>query len=139
MIFPELDGESGFAEQQAVLELIAGLDVATVIPGHGAPFADVQQALDRAFSRIAWLRADPARNAKNALKVLLVFKLLDVRASSFDALMDMLENASAMRAAASILAPRDAWPALVRRLVDDLARDGGPLQVEGERVSARAA
>ncbi len=38
VIFPELEGESGFAEQQAVLEAIAALDVRVVIPGHGAPF-----------------------------------------------------------------------------------------------------
>jgi glyoxylase-like metal-dependent hydrolase (beta-lactamase superfamily II) len=137
VIFPELDGESGFAEQQAVLELIASLDVATVIPGHGAPFANVQQALARAFSRLAWLRADPARNAKNALKVLLVFRLLDVRATPFDALIDMLENASAMRAAATLLAPHDAWPALLRQIIEDLAGSDGPLQMDGECVSAR--
>jgi glyoxylase-like metal-dependent hydrolase (beta-lactamase superfamily II) len=139
VIFPELDGESGFAEQQAVLELIAGLDVALVIPGHGAPFLNVQQALARAFSRVAWLRADPARNAKNALKVLIVFRLLEVRTSSVDALTEMLGNASAMRAAASMLAPRNAWPTLVRRLVEDLAGEGGPLHIDGECVTARVA
>ncbi|MGF6301841.1 MBL fold metallo-hydrolase [Paraburkholderia sp. WC7.3d] len=72
VIFPELEGESGFAEQQAVLDLIATLDVRVVIPGHGAPFAHVETALERAMSRVAWLRADPARNAKNALKVLIL-------------------------------------------------------------------
>jgi Zn-dependent hydrolases, including glyoxylases len=91
VIFPELEGESGFAEEQAVLEAIAKLDVRLVIPGHGAPFTNVEQALERAFSRVAWLRADPARNAKNALKVLIVFKLLEVRAMSFDTLLRMLE------------------------------------------------
>ncbi|MFC0399623.1 MBL fold metallo-hydrolase [Paraburkholderia rhizosphaerae] len=139
VIFPELDGDSGFAEQHAVLELIASLDVATVIPGHGAPFVHVKQALERAFSRVAWLRADPARNAKNALKVLLVFRLLDVRATHFDALTDMLENASAMRAAASMLAPRNTWPKLVRQIIEDLAGEAGPLRIDGERVSARVA
>jgi glyoxylase-like metal-dependent hydrolase (beta-lactamase superfamily II) len=138
VIFPELDGESGFAEQQAALELIASLDVATVIPGHGAPFSNVEPALERAFSRLTWLRADPTRNAKNALKVLLVFRLLDVRTTNFAALIDMLENASAMRAAAAILAPREAWPALMRQIVGELAGGKGPLQIDGERVSARA-
>jgi glyoxylase-like metal-dependent hydrolase (beta-lactamase superfamily II) len=138
VIIPELDGASGFAEQQAVLELIAGLDIALVIPGHGAPFANVHQALERAFSRIAWLRADPARNAKNALKVLLVFRLLDVGTAEFGALVDMLHHASAMRAAASMLARRDAWPVLLRQVVEELAGDGGPLRVDGESVSARA-
>ena len=77
VIFPELDGESGFAETRATLELIATLDIGLVIPGHGAPFEDVAGALGRAFSRIDYLRADPAKNAQNAVKVLLKFLLLE--------------------------------------------------------------
>lgn len=77
VIFPELDGESGFKEARATLELIAGLDVRLVIPGHGAPFTGVGKALDHAFSRIDYLAADPLRNAQNAVKVLLKFLLLE--------------------------------------------------------------
>ncbi|MBV7539179.1 MBL fold metallo-hydrolase [Duganella sp. sic0402] len=77
VIFPELDGQSGFAEERATLDLIAGLDVAVVIPGHGAPFTDVAGALGRARSRLDYLAADPVRNAQNALKVLLKFLLLE--------------------------------------------------------------
>jgi glyoxylase-like metal-dependent hydrolase (beta-lactamase superfamily II) len=77
VIFPELDGESGFAETRATLELIAALDVRLAIPGHGAPFGDVKAALERAFSRIDYLAADPVRNAHNAVKVLLKFLLLE--------------------------------------------------------------
>lgn len=139
VIFPELEGESGFAEQQAVLDLVSTLDVGVVIPGHGAPFSDVDAALERAFSRIAWLRADPTRNAKNALKVLIVFKLLDVRAMTVDALVALLDDAAAMRAAAAMLRPRREWAALLRELVGELARGDGPLAVEGEVVRARNA
>jgi glyoxylase-like metal-dependent hydrolase (beta-lactamase superfamily II) len=137
VIFPELEGESGFAEQQAVLEAITKLDVRVVIPGHGAPFTNVEQALERAFSRLAWLRADPARNAKNALKVLIVFKLLDVRAMGFDELRTLLDNASVMRAAASMLKPRDEWPGLIADIVGELAAKNGPLKIDGARVIAR--
>lgn len=77
VIFPELEGESGFLEARATLELIATLDVALVIPGHGAPFVDAAGALERAFSRLAYLQADPLHNAQNALKVLLKFLLLE--------------------------------------------------------------
>ena len=139
VIFPELEGESGFAEQQAVLELIGTLDVKTVIPGHGSPFSNVQAALDRALSRVAWLRADPSRNAKNALKVLIVFKLLDARTMSFETLLRMLDEASVMRAAATMLRPRSAWPTLLRELVEGLSGENGPLQFDGERISVRAA
>ena len=124
IIFPELDGESGFAEQQAVLETIAKLDIATIIPGHGAPFADVEAALERAFSRLAWLRADPARNARYALKALIVFKLLEVRSMTFAALETMLADAAVMSAAARQLAPQSAWSALLRELTQELAKSG---------------
>ena len=77
VVFPELEGESGFAEVRATLELIASLDVKLVIPGHGAPFTDVGKALDASFSRIDYFVADPARNAQNAIKVLLKFLLLE--------------------------------------------------------------
>lgn len=77
VIFPELDGESGFDEARATLDVIAGLDVRLVIPGHGRPFDDVAGALARARSRLAYLQADPVRNAQNAIKVLLKFLLLE--------------------------------------------------------------
>ena len=77
VIFPELEGESGFAEARATLALIATLDVQVVIPGHGRPFADAKGALERAFSRLDYLASEPARNAQNAVKVLLKFLLLE--------------------------------------------------------------
>ncbi|HEX9173369.1 MAG TPA: MBL fold metallo-hydrolase [Telluria sp.] len=79
VIFPELAGEPGFDEAAATLDLIAGLDVRLVIPGHGAPFADAPAALARARSRLAYLAADPRRNAENAVKVMLKFLLLERR------------------------------------------------------------
>jgi glyoxylase-like metal-dependent hydrolase (beta-lactamase superfamily II) len=77
VIFPELDGESGFAEARDTLAMIAGLDVRLVIPGHGAPFTDAKAALARAASRLDYLSADPKRNAENAVKVMLKFLLLE--------------------------------------------------------------
>jgi glyoxylase-like metal-dependent hydrolase (beta-lactamase superfamily II) len=124
VIFPELEGASGFAEERAVLELIARLDVDVVIPGHGAPFADVDRALDVALSRLDYLQADPARNAKNALKVLIVFKLMDVRALSMDALLAMTHDARCMRAAADTLAPVHERRALLEKIVGELEKSG---------------
>ncbi|MEH6433480.1 MBL fold metallo-hydrolase [Massilia sp. DD77] len=77
VIFPELAGEPGFAEVGATLDLIAGLDARVVIPGHGAAFTDVAGALARARARLDYLSADPLRNARNAVKVLLKFLLLE--------------------------------------------------------------
>ena len=77
VIFPELDGESGFAEARDTLALIAALDVRLVIPGHGAPFTDAAAALARARTRLDFLQAEPKRNAENAVKVMLKFLLLE--------------------------------------------------------------
>ena len=77
VIFPELEDDGGFEEAGATLDLIASLDVKTVIPGHGAVFEDVQAALARARRRLDFLSADPKRNAEYAVKVLLKFLLLE--------------------------------------------------------------
>ncbi len=77
VVFPELEGESGFDDVAATLDLIDGLGARLVIPGHGAPFVDVQAALARARSRLDYLAADPVRNAQNAVKVLLKFLLIE--------------------------------------------------------------
>jgi glyoxylase-like metal-dependent hydrolase (beta-lactamase superfamily II) len=79
VVFPELAGEPGFSEVRATLDLIASLRPRLVIPGHGAPFTDVDAALQRAYSRLDYLAFDPVRNAGNAVKVLLKFLLLERR------------------------------------------------------------
>jgi glyoxylase-like metal-dependent hydrolase (beta-lactamase superfamily II) len=79
VVFPELAGEPGFHDVRATLDLIATLGARIVIPGHGAPFGDVAAALDRAYSRLDYLAADPVRNAENAARVLLKFLLLERR------------------------------------------------------------
>jgi glyoxylase-like metal-dependent hydrolase (beta-lactamase superfamily II) len=80
VIFPELAGEPGFGEVKATLDLIASLRPRLVIPGHDAPFTDVDAALQRAYGRLDYLSADPVRNAENSVKVLLKFLLIERRA-----------------------------------------------------------
>ena len=92
-IFPEIEGESGFAEQAAMLDLIERLQPTVVIPGHGAPFTDVEAALGRARQRLTALSADPTRNARQVAKALIKFYLLDVRSLPFDRLVSHLSGA----------------------------------------------
>ncbi len=77
-LFPEIDGEAEFAEQRRSLDLIARLRPALVIPGHGAPFREVDAALQRAYRRLDALQSSPQRNARHVLKVLVKFWLLQV-------------------------------------------------------------
>ena len=90
VIFPELEGESGFAEARATLDLISSLEVRLVIPGHGAPFEDVKTALRTAYSRLDYLEQVPLRNAQNTVKVLLKFLLLDKQAIALDTVAAMM-------------------------------------------------
>ena len=73
---PEIDA-SALPATRATLEMIAGLGVRCVIPGHGDPFTDIDPALERAFRRTGAFEADTSRLARHALKVVLVFALLD--------------------------------------------------------------
>lgn len=77
VVFPELDGEPGFDDVDAVLSTIAALPVRCVIPGHGAPFTDVDAALARARARLAAFRQSPERHLRHAAKVLLKYHLLE--------------------------------------------------------------
>jgi glyoxylase-like metal-dependent hydrolase (beta-lactamase superfamily II) len=92
VIFPELEGDSGFDEARATLELIAGLDARLVIPGHGPAFTDAGAALERAHRRLDHLAADPLRNAQNGVKVLVKFRLLERRRVSLAELKEWLRD-----------------------------------------------
>jgi len=86
IVFPELEGVPAFDDVAAVLDLIERLTVQWVLPGHGAPFQNVPAALARARSRLAGFRADPARHAEHAAKVLLKFHLLEEQSQALAAL-----------------------------------------------------
>jgi glyoxylase-like metal-dependent hydrolase (beta-lactamase superfamily II) len=122
LIFPELVGEPGFQEQHDVLALIAALDVETVLPGHGAPFQDVSGALARARDRLAALRGDRRRNARNGLRVMIKYTLLDRGRLRLDELPQVFSGSAVLRGAAEQLgmdfATALAWG------VEELARQG---------------
>jgi glyoxylase-like metal-dependent hydrolase (beta-lactamase superfamily II) len=73
---PELDARA-LPATRATLEMLAGLPIRVVIPGHGEPFVDAAAALDRALARVAAFETDPMRIARHAVKVMLTFCLLD--------------------------------------------------------------
>ncbi len=126
VVFPEVAGEPGFDDVEAVLDLIAGLPVKAVVPGHGAPFADVAAALDRARSRLHAFRSSPERHARYAFKVLVKYHLMERGAMpeaellpwafATPLLADMLQARGGAQAAA-----RDGWG---QALVDELVAQG---------------
>jgi glyoxylase-like metal-dependent hydrolase (beta-lactamase superfamily II) len=90
VVFPELDGERGFDDVAAVLDLVERLDPRHVIPGHGAPFDDVADALARARRRLAGFHADPARHLQHGARVLLKYHLMEVRQQAWPALREWM-------------------------------------------------
>ena len=79
------------------LDMIAGLDVRVVIPGHGEPFTDAAAALDRAFRRTVAFEADEVRVARHALKGLLAFTLLHRRRMTLADLPEYVERVGVYR------------------------------------------
>ena len=73
---PEVDA-AAMPAAQATIEMLGTLDIRIVIPGHGEPFTDVAGALERARKRVAAFAGDSRRIARHALKVNLMFSLLD--------------------------------------------------------------
>ena len=103
VVFPELWGESGFEEVAQTLDLIEGLEIALVIPGHGKPFTDVANSLARARSRLDYLASDPGRNTRHGMKVLLKYKLLEWRSIDLIKAHEWICNTPALNQAAKQL------------------------------------
>lgn len=90
IVFPELDGEPGFGEVAATLDLIESLQPRCVLPGHGSPFAGdgrIAAALVRARSRLDSFATNPQRHAAHAMKVLVKFKLLEWQSVAYEDFM----------------------------------------------------
>lgn len=96
-VMPRAVDPDALPATRATLDMIAALDVRTVIPGHGEVFTDIAQALDRAYQRLAALEADDARVARHALKVVLTFSLLARRRMRIDALPDYVARVGIYR------------------------------------------
>jgi glyoxylase-like metal-dependent hydrolase (beta-lactamase superfamily II) len=123
VIFPELNGDPGFALQRQSLQAIDALDIALVIPGHGPMFTDARGALARARSRLDYLSADPKRNARLSIKVLLKFLLLERRRVSIAEYMASLETTALMQRVRTLL-PGESTEATAEAAIEDLVRVG---------------
>ena len=133
VVFPELEGEAAFDDVAAVLDAIERLPVQWVVPGHGAPFSDVAGALQRARARLAALRADPARHARHAVKVLIKYHLMEVREQPLAELLAWCERTPLLRAVHARLEAKEAPRDWGLRFVDELVQ-GGALAFDGLAV-----
>ncbi|NLF55459.1 MAG: MBL fold metallo-hydrolase [Thauera phenolivorans] len=113
----------GLGEARRTLEAIGRLPVDLVLPGHGAPFAEFDDALERAFARLRAFEADGARMARNAIRACVTFALLDARSMALDTLPQYLAETPLYRAANERFLGMDEG-ALADWLVKELERAG---------------
>jgi hypothetical protein len=124
-------GESGVTEQACILDLIEQLDPILVLPGHGPMFSDLAPAISRARSRLRAFGDDRAKHAKNAVKVLMKFLLLDHERIELSQLPALLKDAKIIQESSLLLglAPMDA----VRAAYTDLTK-AGQLRLSEDRL-----
>lgn len=130
VVFPELEGTEAFGDVRATLELLASLDVKWVIPGHGAPFTGIGQALQRAFRRLDGFVRDPVRHARYAAKVLVKFHVLEHQRQSVDALHDWISNTSYFQTIRDLYFGSEGFEAWRDGLLEELI-SGGALRMQG--------
>lgn len=135
VIFAELLGNpDGLKATRQTLEMLARLPIRTVIPGHGAPFADVPEAFERAFCRLAAFEQNIERLARHALKVMLAFFMLEKRQLPRDTLPEFLAGLSFVQNVNARYLGYDNEE-LADWLVADLTR-AGALRQEGDMLLA---
>jgi glyoxylase-like metal-dependent hydrolase (beta-lactamase superfamily II) len=86
------DPPGGLEAARSTLERIAALDVRVVIPGHGRPFTDARQALERSFARLQAMQSDSRRAARSVLKAMFSFTLLERGRIPLDTVSDWLQG-----------------------------------------------
>lgn len=116
----------------AALETIERLAPRIVIPGHGAPFADVDGALARARSRLAAFAGDPRRTTRHMMKVMFIFSLLHRGGIVLADADDYVAGVPCYRDLDERFLGQG-LAGLGARLVDELAR-AGALRIEGGRA-----
>lgn len=125
----------GIGEARRTLEGMGRLAVDTVIPGHGAPFAEFDDALERAFARLRAFEADGARMARNAIRACVTFKLLEVRRLALDELPRYLDETPLYREANRRFLGMEP-NALASWLVTELERAGVARREHGALVAS---
>jgi glyoxylase-like metal-dependent hydrolase (beta-lactamase superfamily II) len=133
VVFPELDGQGAFDEVAATLDLIESLAPVQVIPGHGAVFTDVPEALQFARQRLNGFVQNPHKHLQYASKVLIKFKLLDAQRIRMVDLRDWVAQTAYVQKLLSSAEPGTDEADLLQRIVSDLERSGAA-RVQGDWV-----
>ena len=128
-VWPEEGANPHIEAAREALATIERLDPATVIPGHGRPFAGVGSSIASVRGRLDAFERDPAKCARHVVKVMFVFALLDREEMAVAEVPAYLERVPCYaQMAGRFLGARPA--ALSEWLLSDLAR-AGAVRIEG--------
>lgn len=122
---------------RATIEMLAGLDVKVVIPGHGEPFTAAAAAIERARGRLESFARDSLRIARHALKVNLMFTLLERQRIALADLPAHVERVGLYREFNALffhLPPTE----FAEMLAGELEKSGAAKRLEGALAPARA-
>jgi glyoxylase-like metal-dependent hydrolase (beta-lactamase superfamily II) len=133
VVFPELEGLEAFSEVGATLDLIEKLSPKVVVPGHGAVFIDVSDALGRARSRLDTYLAQPRKHAAHAVKVLMKFKLLELQTVLLTDFMEWADRTPYFAIVWQQWFNEQAVKPWLASILDDLVRSGAA-RVDGTHV-----
>lgn len=136
ILFPALEAgpdawHDVFATTRDTLARLGRLAVDAVIPGHGAPFAEFEEALREAESRLAAQEARADRLAMHALKALLVFRVLDLRRLDRASLPDFLAALPMFGEVNRRFLGDLPADTLATRLADELVKHGALRETDG--------
>lgn len=134
IVLPGPGWRDRLAAARATLATIRTLAPRAVIPGHGAPFTQVDHSIERCLSRIGAFEQDEQRLARHVLRVMVVYSLLerggipaDDSVATFSAIPMFREYAETFFGV-----PPEA---LVSTLLGELTASGHAAVVEGRLVA----
>lgn len=122
-VWPEQGGAANpfIVAAMAALDEIEALQPRLIIPGHGAPFTNVADALADARGKLTAFAGDPVKNARHVVKIMFVFSLLDKQQIALADIPAYLESVPVyLRMREEFLGGENAQ--LAARIVEELVR-----------------
>jgi glyoxylase-like metal-dependent hydrolase (beta-lactamase superfamily II) len=128
-VWPDEGYNEHIAAAREALATIERLAPAVVIPGHGAPFADVGASLAAVRAKLDAFERDPVKNARHIVKVLFVFALLDRQSMPVAEVAAYVDRVPGYRLMSDRFIGLDPG-ALAAWMLEDLER-GGAIRIAG--------
>lgn len=133
VVFPEIEGVNAYDEVESTIRMIENLAPRLVLPGHGAPFTEVPNAIARAKSRLEQFRNSPDIHATYAAKVLLKFKLLELQQCAMSDFLNWAQHASYLVMLHSTYSKTLGFEQWIKGLCQSLERTGA-CSIQGEYI-----